>query len=127
MNHILVIDDDPSVLSLFDQFLESTGYSVALAPDGREGFRSIRKKKPDLIITDIMMPDMDGLEVLMELKNKHPDIPVIAISGGMKIQPVSFLPQAKKFGTRRVFQKPVALADLLKAIQELLVKPSTDG
>lgn len=120
MPHILIIDDDLSVLSLFEQFLTSAGYSVALATDGREGLRQMKQQKPDLIITDIMMPEMDGLELLMEIKKHHQEIPVIAISGGMKIRPISFLPQAKKFGARRVFQKPIALTELLQAVQELL-------
>ncbi len=126
MSHILVIDDDLSVLSLFEQFLESVGYSVALATDGKDGLRQIEKQKPDLIITDIMMPEMDGLELLMELRKDNPCIPVIAISGGMKIQPVNFLPQAKKFGASRIFIKPVSLVELRQAVQELLAEPRPD-
>lgn len=120
MAHILVIDDDDAVLSLFGQFLESAGYSVMLAPDGGEGMRLMKQRNPDLIITDIMMPEMDGLELLMKIRKHHPGIPVIAISGGMKTQPASFLPQAKKFGAQHVFIKPVGLSDLLEAVQKLL-------
>jgi CheY-like chemotaxis protein len=120
MAHILVIDDDPAVLLLFKQFLENAGYSVELAADGKNGMETMGRRKPDLIITDIMMPEMDGLELLMEIKRHHPEIPVIAISGGMKILPVSFLHHAEKFGARRVFQKPVELSTLLRAVQELL-------
>ena len=120
MKHILVIDDEAPVLSLFGQLLESAGYSVALASDGREGLRLLKQQKPDLIITDIMMPEMDGLELLMTIRKQYPEIPAIAISGGMKIQPVSFLPQAKKLGAQHVFVKPVELSALLQAVQELL-------
>lgn len=120
MQHILIVDDDLAVLSLFQQFLESSGYSVAVAPDGKKGLQMLRQRQPDLIITDIMMPEMDGLELLMDIRKHHSEIPVIAISGGMKIQPGNFLPQAAKFGARRIFQKPVSLADLLQAVQELL-------
>jgi CheY-like chemotaxis protein len=127
MKHLLVIDDDPSILSLFSQFLEDAGYSVASALDGKEGLQSVKAKKPDLIITDIMMPEMDGLELLMEIKRHHSEIPVIAISGGMKIQPVNFLPQAQKFGANRVLLKPVSLADLLQAVQELLGESAADN
>ncbi|MEI8206434.1 MAG: response regulator, partial [Kiritimatiellales bacterium] len=118
--HILVMDDETPVRSLFGQFLESAGYSVALASDGREGLRLMKQQKPDLIITDIMMPEMDGLELLMNIRKQHLDVPVIAISGGMKAQPANFLPQAKKFGAHRVFIKPVELSALLQAVQELL-------
>lgn len=120
MAHILIIDDDPAVQLLFGQFLENAGYSVDLATNGVAGMEAIKAQKPDLIITDIMMPEMDGLELLMEIKKYHPEIPVVAISGGMKIRPVSFLPMAEKFGARRVFQKPLELSTLLCTVQELL-------
>jgi len=120
MAHILVIDDDPSVLLLFKQFLGNAGYSVELADNGKSGMETMKRQKPDLIITDIMMPEMDGLELLMEIKKNHSGIPVIAISGGMKILPVNFLHHAEKFGAGRALQKPVELATLLRAVQELL-------
>ncbi len=126
MKHILVIDDEAPVLSLFGQFLESAGYSVALAPDGQTGLRLLKQQKPDLIITDIMMPEMDGLELLMKTQKQYPEIPVIAISGGMKMRPASFLPQAKKFGARRVFIKPVELSELFDAVQKLLGESAED-
>lgn len=118
--HILLIDDEPAVRLGFEQFLKGSGYRVTSAADGREGMRLLRQQNPDLIITDIMMPEMDGLEILIEIKKQHPNIPVIAISGGMKIRPISFLPQAKSFGASRVFTKPVNLPELLAAIQDLL-------
>lgn len=119
MKHILVIDDEPALLSLFGQFLESEGYSVALAADGREGMNLMKQQQPDLVITDIMMPEMDGLEVLQEIRSRSPEIPVIAISGGMKGAPINFLPHAKKMGALHVFEKPVALSKLLQTIKEL--------
>jgi len=119
MAHILIIDDDSSVQTLFKQFLESKGYSVSLASNGREGLRQMHKCNPDLIITDIMMPEMDGLEIIQEVRVHHLEMPVIAISGGMRNAPMNFLPHAKKFGAVRIFEKPVPLADLLAAVREL--------
>lgn len=118
--HILVIDDESAVRLGFEQFLTKAGYRVTSAEDGREGMSLMRKQPPDLIITDIMMPEMDGLEILMEINKLKLNIPVITISGGMKTRPASFLPQAKRFGASRVFSKPVNLPELLTAIQELL-------
>jgi len=117
---ILIVDDDPTLRTLFEQYLTNSGYSVALAADGREGLDLMRQQKPDLIITDIMMPEMDGLEIIREIRAHHPELPVIAISGGMRAAPINFLPHAKKFGACHVFEKPVALAELLKVVQELL-------
>jgi CheY-like chemotaxis protein len=124
MAHILIIDDEPAVLTLFEQFLEGEGYTTELAADGKEGVRLLKQRKPDLIITDIMMPEMDGLEVIREIGQHHTDIPVIATSGGMKGGLMNFLPHAKRFGACRIFEKPVSLAALLAAVKELLPGPS---
>lgn len=99
-----MIDDDLSVQTLFDQFLRGAGYSVVLASNGIEGLRLIHKRKPDLIITDIIMPEMDGLEILQEVRQHNPDIPIIAISGGMRSLPMDFLPPAKKFGADHILK-----------------------
>jgi CheY-like chemotaxis protein len=120
MQHILIIDDDKAIQSIFTQLLENNGYSVETASEGREGLRKLKARTPDLIITDIMMPEMDGLEMVTYIRRNHPDLPVIAISGGMQAAPVNFLPMAKQFGACKVFEKPLALATLLEAVQELL-------
>jgi CheY-like chemotaxis protein len=120
MKTILIIDDDEAVLGLFSQFLEAKDYAVLQAADGREGLRLFDTDPPDLVITDIMMPEMDGLEILQNLRKTSPDLPVIAISGGMRNATINFLPHAKTFGACRVFEKPVALSDLLQAVEELL-------
>jgi len=124
MAHILIIDDDGSIQLLFKQFLKDKGYSVSSASDGHKGIALMKQQKPDLIITDILMPEMDGLEVICEIKNTHPGLPVIAISGGMRSGRINFLPHAKTFGASRVFEKPVSLATLLAAVQELLGTPA---
>lgn len=120
MAHILVIDDEISIQNLFTQFLGSNGYNISAASDGREGMCLIKKKKPDLVITDVMMPEMDGLEVVREIRKMHPDLPIVAISGGMHGVQINFLSLAKKFGACRIFEKPVSLPTLLAAVQELL-------
>lgn len=124
MANILIIDDDSVVQSLFAQFLENTGHTLTTAANGREGMDQITAHRPDLIITDIMMPEMDGLEIIRAVRAQYPDLPVIAISGGMRDLPINFLPQAKKFGACRVFEKPIALADLKKAVIQLLGESS---
>ncbi|NOU35382.1 MAG: response regulator [Kiritimatiellaceae bacterium] len=123
MAHILVIEDDESVCRLFGQFLEGEGFTVSQASNGKEGLALLKQQKPDLVITDIMMPEMDGLEVIRNLRHQHAGLPVIAISGGMKTASVNFLPHAKKFGADCVFEKPVSLTALLAVVRKLLSKP----
>jgi DNA-binding NtrC family response regulator len=120
MADILIIDDDPAVRSVFTQLLESKGHRVRCAEEGREGMKLLCKQVPDLLITDILMPEMDGLEVLQHIRNHHAELPVIAISGGMSISSMNFLPLAERFGACRVFEKPVALEKLSAAVDELL-------
>ncbi|VGO22297.1 response regulator [Pontiella sulfatireligans] len=117
---ILIIDDDPVIQKLFSQFLAGKGYQTAQAANGKEGLRLMEERTPDLVITDILMPEMDGLEILMAIRSQRGDIPVIAISGGMRTAPINFLQHAKVFGARHVFEKPVPLDVLLKAVEELL-------
>lgn len=123
MANILIIEDDLSVQQLFKQFLESKGFAVFCASEGREGMNLLKQQKIDLIITDIMMPEMDGLEVIQAVREHHSGLPIIAISGGMRDVPINFLPHAKKFGACRVFEKPIPLTTLFAAVQELLSAP----
>lgn len=120
MKKILIIDDENSVTELFTQFLEGQGFSVKGALDGKEGLRSLERECPDLVITDIMMPEMDGLELIRAVRKLHPDLPVVAISGGMKATPMNFLPQAKLFGACRIIEKPISLSELLEVVNDLL-------
>ena len=120
MPRILVIDDDPSILTVFKRYLVGHGYDVITASNGGAGLSQIENELPDLVVTDVMMPEKDGLEVVLELRKLHPGLPVIAISGGMRMAPMDFLPMIKKFGARYVFYKPVELEELLGAIRESL-------
>ena len=78
MEHILIIDDDPAVRNVFTQLLESKNYSVETAGEGKEGLNRMKSRLPDLIITDIMMPEMDGLELVQTIRQISPDLPIIA-------------------------------------------------
>ena len=119
MKKILVIDDDEKILEIFKRFLESMGHIITYAGNGREGLQMLESNPPDLVITDIMMPEADGLEVIMALRRRSEAIPIIAISGGMHAMPMDFLPTAKKFGARKVLYKPVELSVLSAAVNEV--------
>lgn len=120
MTRILVIDDDEKIRTILRRFLEGKGYGVACAVDGAEGLKLLEAETPSLVITDIMMPNTDGLEVVLSMRAKYPDIPVIAISGGMQSIPMDFLPMVKKYGAVKIFYKPVELDVLLEGIHEML-------
>lgn len=120
MQNILVIDDDPTIQTVYKRFLEKHGYAVAVASNGKEGLSRLAESNPDLVITDIMMPEADGLEVIMAIRRLERQVPVIAISGGMRSAPMDFLPMASKFGASKVLYKPVDLDDLLSDVKEML-------
>ena len=124
MASILIIDDDEKILHLFQRFLESHGHDISCAANGQEGLRMLEAYSPVLVITDIMMPETDGLEVIMAIRKMPKKVPVIAVSGGMHAMPTDFLLIAKKFGASKVLYKPVELRALLDAVNEVLGKPA---
>ena len=120
MSKILIIDDEPYILLMLKKMLEKVGYEVDLASNGRQGLELFQKDSADMVITDIIMPDKEGLEIIMEMKQTHPDLKIIAISGGGRISPESYLECAKHFGAARVFQKPFRQKELMLAVRELM-------
>jgi CheY-like chemotaxis protein len=117
MNHILVIDDEDSILTMVCNFLKGAGYHVFSAHDGKQALQFFETNPIDLIITDIFMPEKDGLEVIITMRNKHPDVPVIAITGGAYL---GILHVAQRIGAVCTLEKPFKLEDLLAAIRRYL-------
>lgn len=117
---ILIIDDDAQVLAMLRETLEREGYEVVTAPDGQKGLRLYRKNPTDLSIIDLIMPEKEGLETIIELRRDFPDARIIAISGGMQDVPGTSLSTAKILGAQYTFEKPVSQPELLNAIRELL-------
>jgi DNA-binding response OmpR family regulator len=120
MSKILVLDDEPSILLMIKKMLEKAGYEVIIASNGKEGMRLFDKEKPDMVITDIIMPEKEGLETIFELRRMYPDLKIIAISGGGRISPDGYLPGAKLLGANMVFQKPLVQKEFLAAVASLL-------
>ena len=121
MKRILVIDDDAQFRQMLRQMLERTGYEVVEASDGEEGIKLYKLAPTDLIITDMIMPNKNGVETILEFWHDFPDVKIIAISGvirGIKAQ--KYLFYVKPFGISRVFTKPFDHKELLEAVQELL-------
>ena len=120
MATILIIDDDESILSVLKERLMSEGFKVLTAINGKEGMKLFNDNQVDLVITDMIMPDKDGFETIIELKRVCPDIKIIAMSGGGHGLPEYYLETAKSFGAQYTFAKPFKTNDLLEAVYELL-------
>ena len=120
MARILVIDDQPEIRRLIRQLLESAGHTVVEASNGAEGLRLQQAGPAEVIITDLFMPEMDGIEVLTALRRLNIRVPVIAISGGGQFGQLDLLRTARRLGAFRSLTKPFALRDLLDASREAL-------
>ena len=117
---VLVIDDEKNMRHLLKTMLEKEGYVVTEAADGKEAIRLFRRKPADLIITDIIMPEQEGLKTIFDLRREHPRIKIIAISGGGQYGLSDYLEAATAFGADRTFAKPFDRGDLVKAVRQLL-------
>jgi two-component system, chemotaxis family, chemotaxis protein CheY len=118
MASILVIEDEPETRRMLKETLAGAGYQVAAAADGQEASAAFRANAPDLVVTDIYMPNKDGLEVIMELRARFPRTRIIAISG--QVTTKNMLPVASTLGAARAIPKPFTPDELLQAVQEVL-------
>ncbi len=117
---VLVVDDEEQMRSIIRQTLEDAGYEVMEAPDGKVALWLFKEKPADLIITDIIMPEQEGLERIMELKRDFPNEKIIAISGGGLGDKEQYLDMVKKIGPDSSLAKPFEKEELLEAVKELL-------
>ena len=115
MATILVIDDEEMMRVLLRSTLKGAGYEVVEAANGRQGLELYRRRPTDLVITDILMPEMNGLDMILELTRYFLDAKVIAISG--KGGEKNVLDVAKLLGARRTFHKPFSMLELLDAVR----------
>jgi CheY-like chemotaxis protein len=119
MARILIVDDEPQMRRLLREALERAGYSVDEACDGLLALVRFAEHQPDLVITDLIMPQREGLETIQTLRRKCPKVPIIAISGGGRESSSGYLTIAATFGANRVFAKPFRVEELLSAVAEL--------
>ena len=120
MAKILLIEDDEQFLQLLELLLGSAGHQVTGARDGKEGMKSLKDKHFDLIITDIFMPEQDGLAVITDLGHKEAKPKIIAISGGGKLGTYQYLKHAKMLGADATLAKPFETHELLDLVDDLL-------
>ena len=120
---ILVIDDDEQLREMLRRMLEYAGYDVVEACDGEEAMKLLRNREVDLVITDILMPNREGLEPIMELRRGRPQLPIIAISGGGGWSgSSSYLVTATKLGAAKTLAKPFTRQEILDAVAEVFAE-----
>ena len=120
MLRVLVIDDNQDMRDVIGVILEGAGYAVELAADGEAGLRSQRKQPFDIVITDIFMPNQDGIETIARLRNEYPALKLVAMSGGgSRTKGEGYLFTAREIGAHAVLAKPFDQEELLKAVRSL--------
>jgi CheY-like chemotaxis protein len=120
MTTVLVIDDDAIVRETIIQVLEVEGYTVLSATDGKRGLALFASARPDLVITDIIMPEMDGIRMIAAIRELSPTAKVIVISGGARISNANFRQSALLLGAADAIEKPFDLDDFLARIEKCL-------
>jgi DNA-binding response OmpR family regulator len=118
--HILVVDDDVLIRKALKLHLEVAGYQVSQASNGLEAVQAVEQCRPDIIILDIFMPEMDGFETLRRLNSRAARARILAISGGGSVADCDFLGMAAKLGADRVLKKPFTASELAAAVESLL-------
>jgi CheY-like chemotaxis protein len=120
MKKILVIEDNAIVRNTVMRILQSAGYEVVIANDGLRGVEAFRKEQPDLVISDIIMPEQEGIATIRQILGEKPGTKIIAISGGGRVGNTDFLQIARKMGAADVLPKPFDPEDLLSRIATCL-------
>ncbi|WP_341704869.1 response regulator [Ferrovibrio sp.] len=123
MATILIVDDNTDFCTVLQTHLEQSGHQTATAYSARAGLARIGQGGIDVVLTDILMPEVDGIELLRAVKQRWPGLPVIAMSGGGQIAARDLLDMINHLGADGVLQKPVRRADLLAAVDTVLGRP----
>lgn len=118
--HILVVDDDEMMRSFVKELLVIHDYKVTEADNGKAALKELRENTPDLVITDIIMPEMEGISFIRELRSFNKDIPVIAMTGNIHGRAEEFLDISSKLGADEVLRKPIKSQEFLEAINKFL-------
>lgn len=120
MAKILLVEDDDLVRDMLSQVLTRASHDVITAANGEEAVTQLKQHEPDIMVTDIIMPKKSGITLISEVKEKHPHMEIIAISGGGRLDPTGYLDLSESIGASVSFEKPVDKTALLMAIDLLL-------
>jgi len=130
MPHFLLIDDNDAFRKSLRRILEQLGHTVTEAGNGVDGCKVLEGGAVDVVITDVLMPEKDGLEVLREMRCRSPELRIIAMSGGSRYGGTDWLHVARQLGAKRTLAKPFSVEALVEALDEILasaVAPNRPG
>jgi DNA-binding response OmpR family regulator len=116
---ILVIDDDDQIRRMVSKILIGDGHDVVCASNGAEGVRLFRTEQPAIVITDIIMPEQEGIETIVTIRRERPGVKIIAISGGGRLGDIEVLRMAQRLGADDVIPKPFRAGDLRRRVNAL--------
>ena len=122
MATILVADDDARVLSAVTRILQNEGHEVIKAENGKEAMRILANRPADLILSDLTMPEMDGIELLIRLQEEFPGVPMLAMSDGGSMAKEELLENASLLGAVGIIEKPITVEGLVKAVSDALAE-----
>jgi CheY-like chemotaxis protein len=124
MSRILVVDDDPLVRDIIAMALRDAGHAVLEANDGQQALDALGRGPFDLVVTDILMPEIDGIGLILAIRKRYPDLRVLCISGGDRRGNTDYLPMAEKLGAHMVLAKPFTPKQLLAAVESVPCMPA---
>ena len=120
MAKILIVEDDDEVRDVLKTLLRDEGHEVSEAADGNAALEEFLRDPADLVVLDIVMPDKEGLETIIDLRRTHPNVKIFAMSGGGRTSPQDYLDMAKRLGAIEVIAKPFSIDDFLRGVQNAL-------
>lgn len=120
MSAILLVDDDPSVRQVVSEMLRQAGHDVTPAENGRVALAQLRERTFDLVITDLIMPEQEGIETIAEIRRHEPNMRIIAMSGGGRLGPGDYLETARYLGADATLAKPFGRQELIATVDALL-------
>lgn len=122
---ILIADDEDGLREIFAESLKLSGYRVHTAENGEAALKILKREAVDLLLTDILMPDVDGIELIMQVRRTYPDLKVLAMSGGGRTAADVLINIARRLGVHGTLEKPFDLPTLLTQLEALVGKPAT--
>ncbi len=118
--HILVVDDDHMMREFVKEVLEINNFKITEASNGKAGLKEFRENTPDLVITDIIMPEMEGISFIRELRSHNKEVPIIAMTGNVHGRMEEFLEISTQLGADEILRKPIKAKEFLDAIDRLI-------